>query len=141
MRRSSRCLLAIACSLGPIFAIAGQDETNSLRFEDVVGTSGIDFVLNNCATPEKRMIETMAGGVAAFDYDGDGRPDIFFTNGAEVPSLSENGNKSYWNRLYHNDGGPEVSRCDCRRPVLPAKDTRWALPQPITTTTGIRICL
>ena len=89
MTRSLGCLLVIACSLASVCAIAGQDETNSLRFEDVIGTAGIDFVLNNCATPEKRMIETMAGGVAAFDYDGDGRPDIFFTNGAEVPSLSK----------------------------------------------------
>ena len=35
------------------------------------------------------MIETMPGGIAVFDYDGDGRPDIFFTNGAEVPSLEK----------------------------------------------------
>ncbi len=49
------------------------------------------------------MIETMAGGLAVFDYDGDGRPDIFFTNGAEIPSLSKTGPK-YWNRLYHNEG-------------------------------------
>ena len=33
------------------------------------------------------MIETMAGGLAIFDYNNDGRPDVFFTNGAEVPSL------------------------------------------------------
>ena len=32
------------------------------------------------------MIETMAGGVAAFDYNGDGLIDIFFTNGAGIPS-------------------------------------------------------
>jgi len=27
----------------------------------------------------------MAGGIAVFDYNGDGRPDIFFTNGATSP--------------------------------------------------------
>ena len=62
-----------------------------IRFENVIQKSGIDFVLHNSPTPEKHMIETMAGGVAAFDYDGDGRPDIFFTNGAALPSLEKTG--------------------------------------------------
>src|ERR1700693_1481162 len=74
-----------------------------IRFENVVQKSGIDFVLHNNPTPEKHMIETMAGGVAAFDYDGDGRADIFFTNGAALPSLEKTG-PQYWNRLYHNEG-------------------------------------
>ena len=46
----------------------------------------------------------MAGGVAAFDYDGDGLIDIFFTNGAETPSLQKSGPR-YFNRLYRNEGG------------------------------------
>jgi hypothetical protein len=76
----------------------------SIRFEDVAPKSGIDFILDNCPTPEKRMIETMAGGLAVLDYDGDGKPDIFFTNGADLPSLQKTG-PQYWNRLYRNEGG------------------------------------
>ena len=84
--------------------VAGVGEPLApIRFEDVVQKSGIDFVLHNCPTPQKHMIETMAGGLAAFDYDGDGRPDIFFTNGAALPSLQKTG-PLYWNRLYHNEG-------------------------------------
>lgn len=89
-----------------VFAYYAARADNSLapvRFEDVVQQSGIDFVLHNCPTPEKHMIETMAGGLAIFDYDGDGRPDIFFTNGAALPSLEKTG-PQYWNRLYHNEG-------------------------------------
>ncbi len=74
-----------------------------IRFEDVAAESGIDFVLHNCPTPQKHMIETMAGGLAVFDYDGDGRPDIFFTNGADLPSLEKTG-PQYSNRLYRNEG-------------------------------------
>ena len=39
-----------------------------------------------------------------FDYNADGRPDIFFTNGAKTPSL-EKSSPIYSNRLYRNDGG------------------------------------
>ena len=45
----------------------------------------------------------MAGGVALFDYNNDGLLDIFFTNGAAIPSL-EKSDHSYWNRLFRNNG-------------------------------------
>jgi enediyne biosynthesis protein E4 len=75
-----------------------------IRFVEQAAAGQLAFVLENSPTPAKHMIETMAGGLAVFDYDGDGRPDIFFTNGAEVPSLQKSSPK-YWNRLYHNEGG------------------------------------
>src|SRR5215831_19353567 len=46
---------------------------------------------------------TMAGGVAVFDYNKDGRPDIFFTNGANIETLKKDSAK-FSNRLYRNDG-------------------------------------
>ena len=74
-----------------------------LRFENVAEAAGLRFVLENSPTPRKHMVETMAGGVAVFDYNGDGRPDIFFTNGASLPSL-EKSHAKYNNRLFRNDG-------------------------------------
>src|SRR5690606_12065319 len=75
-----------------------------IAFEDVAAEAGVRFTLQNHPTAQKRMIETMAGGVAVFDYNGDGRPDIYFTNGAEIPSLAKSEAKD-WNRLFRNDGG------------------------------------
>lgn len=75
-----------------------------IRFHNVAASAGINFVLENSPTPEKQLIETMPGGVAIFDYDGDGLPDIFFTNGASVPSLEKSSAK-YRNRLFRNLGG------------------------------------
>jgi hypothetical protein len=86
------------------YIAAAGNAPGGLRFEDIVSQSGINFVLNNCPTPEKHMIETMAGGLAVFDYDGDGKPDIFFTNGAPIPALKK-AEPKFWNRLYHNEGG------------------------------------
>ena len=45
----------------------------------------------------------MAGGVAVFDYNNDGKPDIFFTNGADLKTLKKDSPK-YYNRLFENDG-------------------------------------
>ncbi len=38
-----------------------------------------------------------------FDYNNDGLLDIFFTNGADIPSL-EKTNSTYYNRLFRNNG-------------------------------------
>ena len=74
-----------------------------IEFEDTVGRSGIDFTLLNSVSPRRYSIETMMGGVAAFDYNNDGWLDLFFTNGAPIPSLEKTDPK-YYNRLYRNNG-------------------------------------
>jgi hypothetical protein len=75
----------------------------SVSFDDVSARAGLDAVLRNGATPEKHLIEATAGGVAVFDYDGDGLVDIFITNGARQPGLDKP-DPSWWNRLYRNRG-------------------------------------
>ena len=84
--------------------LVAETGPNWVRFENIAGTAGVTFTLENSPTPQKQLIETMPGGVAAFDYDNDGRPDIFFTNGASVPGLKKDAAK-YSNRLFHNEGG------------------------------------
>ena len=63
----------------------------------------IDFRLDSCETPERHAPETMAGGLAIFDYNNDGKLDIFFTNGADIKTLRKTSAK-YSNRLFENDG-------------------------------------
>lgn len=53
--------------------------------------------------PARHAPASMAGGVAIFDYNKDGRPDIFFTNGANIATLKKESPK-YSNRLFRNDG-------------------------------------
>ena len=77
-----------------------------IRFRNVAGQAGLDFVVANHPTADKHLVETMAGGVAAFDYDNDGLTDIFFANGAETPSLVKTSAK-YHNRLFRNVGNME----------------------------------
>ena len=61
-------------------------------------------MLESPPTTEKRMIEAVPGGVAAFDADSDGLVDIYFTNGADATSRRKRGAR-HWNRLYRNLGG------------------------------------
>lgn len=50
---------------------------------------------------KKFILETTGTGVAIFDYDNDGWPDIFVVNGTTLDPLP--GNKPPTNHLYHNN--------------------------------------
>lgn len=63
----------------------------------------IPFKLENSETAERHAPETMAGGVAVFDYNNDGFLDVLFANGADIRTLKKNSPK-YSNRLFANDG-------------------------------------
>jgi hypothetical protein len=78
---------------------AQQQPSSPIRFE----LKSLPFQLDSSESPAKNIPETMAGGVAVFDYNGDGRPDIFFTNGADIATLKKTSPK-YSNRLFRNDG-------------------------------------
>jgi len=63
----------------------------------------IDFRLDSSETERRHAPETMAGGVAVFDFNNDGNLDIFFANGADIQTLKKTSSK-YSNRLFQNDG-------------------------------------
>jgi hypothetical protein len=75
----------------------------AVQFRNVADAAGLHFVHQHSPTPEKYYVESAPGGLAVFDYNADGRPDIFFTNGAQTPSLNKSSD-IYSNRLYRNDG-------------------------------------
>ena len=84
-------------------AKTGKPAASAIQFENVVEQSKIKFKLKNSVSPQRYTFETMTGGVAVFDYNNDGLLDIFFTNGAAIPSL-EKSDPSYSNRLFRNNG-------------------------------------
>ena len=96
-RIARRCAPALIVS-----AALFPQTTGRIRFQDLQRQSRIDFLLNNSTTPDKPIIDSVLGGVAVLDFDRDGYLDVFFTNGARIPSL-EKDDASFHNRLYHNN--------------------------------------
>src|ERR1700729_210024 len=76
-------------------------------FVDITGPSGVHFQHVASHTSKKYLLESMGSGVAIFDYDNDGRLDIFLVNGAPLSDPTPQGTipqktgPKYWNRLFH----------------------------------------
>jgi enediyne biosynthesis protein E4 len=84
-----------------------QSKPSPGTFVDVTAKLGLHFQYLSSHTTKKYLIETMGAGVALFDYDNDGRLDIFLVNGAPIKDPTAKGSvpqktgSEYWNRLYH----------------------------------------
>jgi hypothetical protein len=76
-------------------------------FVDVTNASNVRFQHVASHTSKKYLIESMGSGVALFDYDNDGRLDIFLVNGAPLTDPTPLGTiprktgPAQWNRLFH----------------------------------------
>jgi hypothetical protein len=79
-------------------------------FRDIAAPARVDFKNQADHTRQKYLLETMGGGAAVFDYNNDGRLDLFFVNGAALSDpmpagkMPDKSNPRYWNRLYRNLG-------------------------------------
>jgi tetratricopeptide (TPR) repeat protein len=79
--------------------------SSSVRLEDEAQSVGIDFPYFNAHDPKRaavRNYEIYGGGVAVLDYDRDGWPDLYFTQGCAWPPDEED--YTHLDRLYRNTG-------------------------------------
>jgi len=88
--------VAFGCASSP----GANERVSPIRFE----LQSIPFRVETEETLSvARAPAAMAGGVAVFDYNKDGRPDIFFTNAANIATLKKDSPK-FSNKLFRNEG-------------------------------------
>ena len=99
-------LVVAAIVLGAVFARffppATADGGPAVRFTDITAASGLRFVHRQGGDEAPT---TLGGAVAVLDFNRDGRPDLFFVNGAPWPweeSLEKRLVRS--SALYRNEG-------------------------------------
>jgi hypothetical protein len=99
------CILSVLC-FGTVKAWQAARNTPG-NFVDITEASGVRFQHIATHTSKKYLLETMGSGVALFDYDNDGRLDIFLVNGAPLTdptpkgTIPQKSGPQYWNRLFH----------------------------------------
>ena len=93
-------LLSLALLFGGLAGPAVKPRP--IRFEEIGAKSGLRFELRNGAAGQFHQIELTPGGVAVLDYNNDGCADVYFANGAALPSLRKTA-PEYYNRLYRNN--------------------------------------
>jgi enediyne biosynthesis protein E4 len=84
-----------------LLALAQSAVSSTPGFRDITRETGITFAHH--AAPEKKyIVESMSGGVALFDYDNDGRIDIYFVDSLTVDTADDP--KKARSALYRNTG-------------------------------------
>jgi len=88
----------------------GSGSGGRIRFDEIGAAAGIDFTYfqsPDLSTPGARMFENTGGGVAVFDFDRDGWPDLYFTQGSRWPGDSAGGEsgeeEAMRDRLFRNN--------------------------------------
>ena len=101
MPRAALTALVLAVVLVSQRAPLAQPAPAEVLFRDITKAIGITFTHH--AAPEKKyIVESMSGGVALFDFDNDGRLDIYFVNSLTVDTAGDP--KSARSELYRNLG-------------------------------------
>ena len=100
----SPLFVIILLPLGPFFRSPQQPKPEPkplAHFTDVAQRAGLGApIVFGGVNTKKYIIETTGTGVAVFDYDNDGWPDIFVVNGTSLDAAPANAPTSH---LYHNN--------------------------------------
>jgi hypothetical protein len=99
----------------PLAALCGvltaADSSGPIRFDDVTAQSGITFTHSFGAEKLGSLLESTGAGCLWFDYNGDGKPDLYVVSGRPLGKgmhpypLRKPPETPPHNHLYRNDGG------------------------------------
>jgi len=86
-----------------VYVLRRSSPDGPISLRDVTRETGIEFVHTDGSSGTRYIVEPMSAGLALFDYNGDGRIDIYFLNGAPLKGYA--GTTTPRNTLYRNEGG------------------------------------
>jgi tetratricopeptide (TPR) repeat protein len=86
-------------------SVPDKTPQGEIIFENVpVTDSGVRFAYSSFAEANLRVADVMGGGVTVFDYDNDGRLDLYFLQGCPFDAIGKT-ERAGGNRLFRNLGG------------------------------------
>jgi len=92
----------VAAWVACLWMVAAARGESPIRLRDVTRETGIAFRHTDGSSGRRYMFEPMSAGLAVFDYNRDGRLDIYFLNGAPLKGTKVDSPPT--NALYRNDG-------------------------------------
>ena len=114
-------LCIFLCAFAPLREKSVLSSQPKIAFTDITTQSGITF--RHVASPEKKyIVESMSGGVAMFDYDNDGDPDLFLVNSLTVDLVKSKGKTK--SDLYRNDGNGKFTEVSAKAGL---SDVGWGM--------------
>ena len=94
--------MAMLVALAVTQQLATAEPPTKIRFSDATASSGINFQHVDGSSGKHYLVETVASGMASFDYDLDGQIDVYFLNGSAIEGISYP--MPPINEMYRNDG-------------------------------------
>src|SRR5260370_15634511 len=102
VRKHARMKRILLLSIAVVCCVLGFSG-GTIHIEDIAESAGLTVQNTYGGSARKDFIlETTGNGVAIFDYDGDGRNDIFIANGTAL--YKDPRSPAHPSQLYHNDG-------------------------------------
>jgi tetratricopeptide (TPR) repeat protein len=86
-------------------ASPNRPAASAVRFVDVHAEAGLAFRNVSGSSEQRYILESLAGGIASFDYDSDGYQDLFVVDGTRIDGAPEGAG----NRLFRNEAAPSPS--------------------------------
>ena len=90
-----------------------SEPQSPIQLRDVTRETGITFVHTDGSSGQRYIVETVASGLAVFDYDNDGDVDIYFLTGAKLGGGLTELAPPPRNALWRNDGNWKFTANDC----------------------------